>query len=153
MNALSMFSGGGGGMKPAGDISDDASSSGAAGDAKEQMTPEKAAAMSPEQAAKAMGMDVEEYKLAMKMREKLASALNGIKCTGEKDGVSITFDGNIKPVDISIKEEMVSVANKEKLQSAVLHAWTDAMGKSTKQAQNSMMTMQKDIAKEMGLGK
>ena len=102
--------------------------------------------------AKQMGMNLKEYQLAMKMRERIATNLGNHRSTGTAfagaEEVSITYDGNVKPISVTIPEKALTLS-KEKLQDGILTAWTGAIGESQKAAQREFAAMQADIKKEI----
>merc|ERR1719506_2479407 len=58
-----------------------------------------------EAAAKQMGLSLKEYQVAMRMQQNLGVALNAHRSEGGKSGVTVVYDGNVKPVSVALTEE------------------------------------------------
>lgn len=96
----------------------------------------------------AMGMDLKEYQLAMKMREQFAARLGAAISVGTSPGVTVTYDGNIRPLSAEITDEGIALGA-ERLSAGIVEAMNSAMGKAQKTMQMEMQEMQKNIAKEL----
>jgi DNA-binding protein YbaB len=101
-----------------------------------------------EEQAKAMGMDVAQYKLVMSMREKVAEELTDHRSTGrnEDNTISVTYDGQMNPVAVKVESDEVEKAT---LQKELLFAWRDATEGAQMEAQKVFQRMQGEIIKEM----
>ena len=100
--------------------------------------------------AKQMGMSVKEYNLAMRMRSEFAAKLAASRSTAKAGpGVSVTYDGNIRPVQVDVSDEGIALG-KSKLEEALITAMNDAMKGAQQDMQREMQQMQKSIASEMG---
>merc|ERR1711862_883303 len=106
-----------------------------------------------EQAAKAMGFSVNEYKLVLRMQNNLANTVNALRVSGgdlDKKGVSITMDGYSPPKFVNVE---INDMGKEKGKSAftkeVLAALKEASEKAKKEQQAAIQKMNSDIAEEM----
>jgi DNA-binding protein YbaB len=104
-----------------------------------------------EEAAKAMGMSLEEYKLGMAARVRLAEALNKARVSGgNKDTVSVERDGNNPPTFIQISiTEAGKALGKEKLSSELVTALKNASDKSRDARKDEQQKMMSYIGEEM----
>mmetsp|Transcript_18921 Transcript_18921/g.39384 ORF Transcript_18921/g.39384 Transcript_18921/m.39384 type:complete len:157 (-) Transcript_18921:101-571(-) len=96
--------------------------------------------------AKAYGMSLKEYQLAMRMREQMANALNNFRATGKSGDVEVVYDGNVKLQSCTISSVD---SGKEQLEGDILKAWEQALEGAAKEGQAQFMKMQSDIQKEM----
>lgn len=108
-----------------------------------------------EEAAKQMGMSVEEYKLGMSARVRLVEALNKARVVGgDKDTVSVERDGNNPPTFIQISiTEAGKALGKEKLSTELVRALKTASDKSREtrtEEQKRMMSYIGDEMKKIG---
>ena len=106
-----------------------------------------------EQAAKAMGFSVNEYKLVLRMQNNLANSVNSLRVSGgnlENKGVSITMDGNSPPkfLNVEINDDGKALG-KTALQKEVLAALKEASEKAKKEQQAAIQKMNQEIAEEM----
>ena len=107
-----------------------------------------------EQAAKAMGMSVEEYQLGLNARVKMEEAIDELRVVGGEGGVTVERDGNMPPkhLVITVTEEGKALG-KEKLEKAIVAALKDANDKSEVgrgEAQKKMMDYITESMKKMG---
>lgn len=105
-----------------------------------------------EQAAKAMGFSVNEYKLVLRMQENLANAVNSLRCTGgnEAKGVTITMDGNSPPKFLKVKiTDDGKKLPKADLEKEITTALKDASAQAKKENQAAIMRMNQEVAAEM----
>lgn len=120
---------------------------GAADDDDEEVSEEQEAQI--EQAAKAMGFSVSEYKLVLRMQKQLADAVNGMRCSAGND-VKVTIDGNSPPLYLDID---VSETTKGKgavaVETAFVAAYKEAANEAKKGQQAAVQNMNQDIAGEM----
>jgi DNA-binding protein YbaB len=96
-----------------------------------------------EQAAKAMGMTVEEYQLGMNARMRLENDLSSQRLTGGSGGITVERDAKNPPtfMEITITEEG-KAKGKEAVQKHVVEAMkkaNEAAKKGRTEAQKSMM--------------
>ena len=108
-----------------------------------------------EEAAKQMGMSVEEYKLGMSARVRLVEALNKARVFGgNKDTVSVERDGNNPPTFIQISiTETGKALGKEKLSQELVRALktaSDNSRESRTEEQKRMMSYIGDEMKKIG---
>ena len=108
-----------------------------------------------EEAAKQMGMSLEEYKLGMSARVRLVEALNKARVFGgDKDTVSVERDGNNPPTFIQISiTETGKALGKEKLSTDLVRALKTASDKSREtrtEEQKRMMSFIGDEMKKIG---
>ena len=101
-----------------------------------------------EAAAKQMGLSLKEYQVAMRMQQNLGVALNAHRSEGGKSGVTVVYDGNVKPVSVALTEEALG-RGKEALEKEILEAWGEAVGGAQMAAQGEFQKMQRDVAQEM----
>jgi len=112
--------------------------------------PEELAKM--EQAAKAMGMSVEEYKLGITARVRLSKALDEARVTGgdASRGVQVERDGNNPPKFLDIKiTDAGKALGKEKLSSELVAALKTASDESRKARAGAQKDMMAFISEEM----
>jgi DNA-binding protein YbaB len=105
-----------------------------------------------EQASKAMGFSVKEYKLVLKMQDGLAKAVNELRVTGgsEGKGVQITMDGNSPANHIEFKvTEDGKKLGKATLQKELVAAFKEATDAAKKGQQACIQTMNAEIAEEL----
>jgi len=98
--------------------------------------------------AKQMGMNVKEYELAMKMRQRIADNLGSHRSSGERDGVRMVYDGNVKLQSVDITADAIASGGVA-LGDSIVGAWGDAVESAKKAAQKEFMDMQNDIRKEI----
>ena len=96
-----------------------------------------------EQAAKAMGMSVQEYQLGVKARLKLNTDLDTLRVTAEADGVTVERDGNnpAKHLSIVITEDG-KAKGKESVQKGIVASMrkaSEAAKKGRGEAQKNMV--------------
>ena len=106
-----------------------------------------------EQAAKAMGFSVNEYKLVLRMQNNLANSVNTLRVSGgnlDNKGVCITMDGNSPPkfLDVEINDDGKALG-KTALQKEVLACLKEAGEKAKKEQQAAIQKMNTEIAEEM----
>mmetsp|Transcript_15990 Transcript_15990/g.35985 ORF Transcript_15990/g.35985 Transcript_15990/m.35985 type:complete len:162 (-) Transcript_15990:257-742(-) len=103
-----------------------------------------------EDAAKAMGMNLQEYQLAMRMRNELGETLTNFRAVGSNTGssVKVTYDGNVKPLSVEVTDDAIA-SGKDQLEKDLVKAWGEAIEGAQKAAQGAMQKMQMDIATEM----
>lgn len=104
-----------------------------------------------EEAAKQMGMSVEEYKLGMSARVRLVEALNKARVFGgNKDTVSVERDGNNPPTFIQVSiTDAGKALGKEKLSSELVSALKTASDKSRETRTEEQKRMMSFIGEEM----
>ena len=95
-----------------------------------------------------MGLSVKEYQVAKRMQENLGQALTSHRSTGSKPGIEVVYDGNVKPVSVTISEEALK-RGKGVLEGEILAAWGDAVLAAQKAAQGEFQKMQQSVAQEM----
>mmetsp|Transcript_24265 Transcript_24265/g.34727 ORF Transcript_24265/g.34727 Transcript_24265/m.34727 type:complete len:159 (+) Transcript_24265:20-496(+) len=94
----------------------------------EEEDPEKQKAM--EAQAKAMGMSVDEFQLAMKARERLESDISGFRATGGTDDIGVEMDGNSPPKHLVFKlSESGKAKGKDDVSKEFSAAITEAIAK------------------------
>jgi len=108
-----------------------------------------------EQAAKAMGMSVDEYKLGMKARTRLAKQLDDARVSGgDTDKVAIERDANNPPKHLEITiTDAGKALGQEKVSSELVAALKSASEEARKirmDAQKGMMQFIADEMKSMG---
>jgi hypothetical protein len=108
-----------------------------------------------EDAAKQMGMSVEEYKLGMSARVRFTEALNKARVLGgNKDTVSVERDGNNPPTFIKVSiTDTGKALGKEKLSTELVKALKTASDKSREartEEQKRMMSYIGDEMKKIG---
>ena len=108
-----------------------------------------------EAAAKSMNMSVNEYKLGMKARMKLAEELDNARVQAGNDKVSISRCANNPPkfMDITISDGG-KAAGKEALSKELctaLKSASDASRMTRQEAQKNMMLFIQDEAKKLGM--
>lgn len=127
--------------------------SGGALDVEEEEDPEKRAQI--EQAAKAMGMSVEEYQLGMNARIRMEDAINDLRVVGGEEGVTVERDGNMPPRHLVVTvTEAGKAMGKERLEAAIVDALKSANEKSKAgrdEAQKDMMNYISESMKKMGV--
>jgi len=101
-----------------------------------------------EQAAKAMGMSVDEYKLGMIARTRLSKALDDARVTGgNADTVLVERDGNNPPKYLEIK---ITDAGKALGKEAVSKELCAALKSSADESRKSRAAAQKDMMAYIG---
>lgn len=108
-----------------------------------------------EDAAKQMGMSLEEYKLGMTARARLVEALNAARVYGgSKDTVSVERDGNNPPTHLEITiTDAGKALGKEKLSAELVKALksaSDASRQTRSEEQKLMMSYIGDEMKKIG---
>jgi DNA-binding protein YbaB len=108
-----------------------------------------------EDAAKQMGMSLEEYKLGMTARARLVEALNAARVYGgNKDTVSVERDGNNPPTHLKISiADTGKALGKEKLSTELVKALksaSDASRQTRTEEQKRMMSYIGDEMKKIG---
>ena len=108
-----------------------------------------------EDAAKQMGMSLEEYKLGISARSRLVEALNAARVYGgNKDTVSVERDGNNPPTHIKITiTDAGKALGKEKLSAELVKALksaSDASRQTRTAEQKRMMSFIGDEMKKIG---
>jgi DNA-binding protein YbaB len=108
-----------------------------------------------EQAAKQMGMSLEEYKLGISARGRLVESLNAARVYGgNKDTVSVERDGNNPPAHLQITiTDAAKALGKEKLSSELVKALksaSDASRQTRSEEQKRMMSFIGDEMKKIG---
>lgn len=108
-----------------------------------------------ENAAKSMNMSVDEYKLGMRARQKLAEELTEARVTGGGDNVSVTRDANNPPefMEITITEAGKAEGQEavSKALCAALKSAADSSRTKRGEAQKGMMAFIQEEAKSLGL--
>jgi hypothetical protein len=104
-----------------------------------------------EEAAKQMGMSVEEYKLGMSARVRLAEALNKARIYGgNSDTVSVERDANNPPTYLQIKiTDAGKALGKENLSSELVKALKNSSDKSRDARTEEQKRMMSFIGEEM----
>jgi hypothetical protein len=108
-----------------------------------------------EDAAKQMGMSLEEYKLGITARSRLVEALNAARVFGgNKDTVSVERDGNNPPTHLKITiTDAGKALGKEKLSTELVKALktaSDASRQTRSEEQKRMMLYIGDEMKKIG---
>jgi len=112
--------------------------------------PEKQAQI--EQAAKAMGFTIKEYKLVLKMQDGLAKAVNALRVTGgsESKGVQVELDGNSPANHIEFKiTEDAKKLGKAAFEKELVAAFKEATDAAKKGQQVAIQKMNAEIAEEL----
>jgi hypothetical protein len=104
--------------------------------------PEKRKAI--EQAAKAMGVTVEEYQVGMNARLKFEKELTDMKVTGGNNDIGVECDGRVSPDNLVIK---ISEAGKAKGKEAVSTELASAFKKVSETARTGRAEAQKTMMK------
>jgi len=95
-------------------------------------------------------MNLQEYQLAMRMRNELGETLTNFRAVGSNTGssVKVTYDGNVKPLSVEVTDDAIA-SGKDQLEKDLVKAWGEAIEGAQKAAQGAMQKMQMDIATEM----
>jgi hypothetical protein len=123
--------------------------SGAGEGVPKQDNPEELAKM--EAAARQMGMSVEEYKLGLTARSRLAEELNNARVTGgNMNTVGVERDGNNPPclLQVTITEEGKKLGQ-SKVSDALVKALKEASDKSRSKRSEAQKGMMAYISEEM----
>lgn len=117
-------------------------SGGGEGAVLEDEDPEKLKQM--EQAAKALGMDLEEYQLGISARTRFEKEINEMRISAGNDDIGVEVDGQSPPVNIKVK---ISEAGKAKGKEAVSSELKDAFAKAAVDAKAGRMKAQQNMMK------
>jgi hypothetical protein len=121
---LQMFSGGGDGAM------------------KEDASPEQLKAL--QDAAKAMGMTVEEYQLGINARMKFETAIGELRYSAGDDDIGLEVDGRAPPTHLVVK---ISEAGKAKGQDAISAGLAAAFKKTSADARGGRQAAQNEMMK------
>lgn len=103
-----------------------------------------------EQAAKAMGFSVGEYKLVLRMQKQLSDAVNDMRCTAGSGDVKVTMDGNSPPSFLEIEvSESAKASGVKAVETGLVAAFKEASAEAKKGQQAAVQKMNGDIAAEM----
>ena len=123
-SSLQMFSGGGDGAM------------------KEDASPEQLKAL--EDAAKAMGMTVDEYQLGINARMKFEAAIGALRYSAGDDDIGLEVDGRAPPTHLVVK---ISEAGKAKGQDAISAGLAAAFKKTAADARGGRQAAQNEMMK------
>lgn len=123
-SSLHMFSGGGDGAM------------------KEDASPEQLKAL--EDAAKAMGMTVDEYQLGINARMKFEAAIGALRYSAGDDDIGLEVDGRAPPTHLVVK---ISEAGKAKGQDAISAGLAAAFKKTAADARGGRQAAQNEMMK------
>jgi hypothetical protein len=109
---------------------------------KEDMDPEQIKAI--EEAAKAMGMTVDEYQLGMNARLRFETAIGELRYKGGNDDIGLEVDGRSPPNHLVIT---ITDAGKAKGKDAISQTLAEAFKTTSKSAQSGRQAAQNEMMK------